>query len=158
MQRILIAADGSEQSLAAVNWVASAYSPQSAEVVVAATYALDRNALMAGYIPPPDWAERWTAELTDHLTSDWTAPLREKGFSPRVVVREGRAEETLLEIAREEKADLVVAGCRGRGSVREMFLGSVSHFLVLHAPCPVVVIPPAMAAHERENSVLKAAS
>lgn len=158
MNRILIAVDGSDQSRAAVDWVATAYSPQSAEVIVASTYALDGNALMAGYIPPPDWAERWSGELSDHLSGDWTALLRDKGFAPRVVVREGRAEETLLEIAVEEKADLVVAGCRGRGSVREMFLGSVSHFLALHAPCPVVVIPPSMAAHARQEPALKAAS
>jgi nucleotide-binding universal stress UspA family protein len=38
-------------------------------------------------------------------------------------------------------ADLLVVGSRGRGGFTEMLLGSVSHAAVLHAACPVVVVP-----------------
>jgi nucleotide-binding universal stress UspA family protein len=46
----------------------------------------------------------------------------------------------ILESARQ--ADLVVVGSRGRGGFAGLVLGSVSHQVTHHAPCPVVVIPP----------------
>lgn len=39
------------------------------------------------------------------------------------------------------KADLVVAGRRGRGGVAELLPGSVSHEVVLHSKRPVLLVP-----------------
>ncbi|OIQ87526.1 universal stress proteinc [mine drainage metagenome] len=48
--------------------------------------------------------------------------------------------ETLLDLART--ARLLVVGSRGRHGVARMLLGSVSHTVVVHAPCPVLVVRP----------------
>ena len=47
----------------------------------------------------------------------------------------------LLDAARG--AALVVVGSRGLGGFSSLLLGSVGHHVAHHAPCPVVVIPPA---------------
>jgi nucleotide-binding universal stress UspA family protein len=47
----------------------------------------------------------------------------------------------LLGAVLKEVAALGVVGSRGRGPVRAAILGSVSHALAGHAPCPVVVVP-----------------
>ena len=57
----------------------------------------------------------------------------------RIVARD-RPAHRLLEQARG--AQLVVVGSRGRGSLSGLFLGSVSHALLHHAPCPVVIVRP----------------
>jgi len=52
----------------------------------------------------------------------------------------GEAGNLLCETARDWFADLVVVGRRGRTGLAEAFLGSVSNYVVHHAPCSVLVI------------------
>lgn len=51
----------------------------------------------------------------------------------------GHTVETILRVAREEKAGLIVLGHRGQGGFEAMLLGSVSGRVAQHAPCPVLV-------------------
>jgi nucleotide-binding universal stress UspA family protein len=53
-------------------------------------------------------------------------------------VREGDAAATLVHLA--HPGDLVVVGSRGHGVVVSALLGSTSHYVASHAPCPVVVV------------------
>lgn len=55
------------------------------------------------------------------------------------VVQERHPADALVELSSD--ADLLVVGSRGRGGFTGLMLGSVTHALVLHAACPVVVIP-----------------
>jgi nucleotide-binding universal stress UspA family protein len=57
----------------------------------------------------------------------------------RTVVEDRRPAEALVELSND--AGLLVVGSRGRGGFTELLLGSVSHATVLHAACPVVVVP-----------------
>jgi len=57
----------------------------------------------------------------------------------RRVVEDRNPAECLVELS--EDADLVVVGSRGRGGFSSLLLGSVSHAVVLHGRCPVVVVP-----------------
>jgi nucleotide-binding universal stress UspA family protein len=53
----------------------------------------------------------------------------------------GSASDGLVRSARE--GDLLVVGSRGLGGFKGLLLGSVSQQVVHHAPCPVVIVPPA---------------
>jgi nucleotide-binding universal stress UspA family protein len=59
------------------------------------------------------------------------------------VLEDRNPAEALVELS--DGADLLVVGSRGRGGFSSLLLGSVSHAVVLHARCPVVVIPSASA-------------
>jgi nucleotide-binding universal stress UspA family protein len=53
---------------------------------------------------------------------------------------EGHPAAVLAEQARG--AALLVVGSRGRGAAASLLLGSVSHKLAHHAPCPLAIVPP----------------
>jgi nucleotide-binding universal stress UspA family protein len=57
------------------------------------------------------------------------------------VVREGPAAQTVLEVAREVSADLIVAGTRGFGMLERMLIGSVSTALLRGSECSVLIVP-----------------
>mgnify|MGYP001770190907 CR=1 FL=1 len=52
---------------------------------------------------------------------------------------EGPASEAILSVAATRKCDLVVVGSRGMGSLKGMVLGSVSNKISHYARCPVMV-------------------
>src|SRR5215204_3885174 len=55
-------------------------------------------------------------------------------------LREGRAEEEIVELAEELGAGLIVLGSRGHGKLRRALMGSVSDGVVRHAHCPVTIV------------------
>jgi nucleotide-binding universal stress UspA family protein len=54
----------------------------------------------------------------------------------------GEAAEVIAAVAKDNGADAIVVGTRGRGALKGLFLGSVTQRLIHVAPCPVVVVPP----------------
>lgn len=82
-------------------------------------------------------AER-AEELLGERLAGWSPTYPDVRVT-REVVR-GRPTQALLDRARN--AQLVVVGSRGRGGFRGLLLGSTSHHLIHHAPCPVVVVRP----------------
>ena len=65
-------------------------------------------------------------------------------LGPREVVTElklGDAPSSIAGAAERVGAELLVVGSRGLGPVSALVLGSVSHWLAVHAPCPTVIVP-----------------
>ncbi len=58
----------------------------------------------------------------------------------KYVVREGNAEEAILEVARRWDVDLVVMGTHGRTGLKHHFVGSVAEKVVRQASCPVLTV------------------
>jgi nucleotide-binding universal stress UspA family protein len=65
--------------------------------------------------------------------------LRTAGRTVEGAVLRGRAASAIIDDARDFRADLVVAGSRGHGTIESLLLGSVSSEIVDHAQCPVLV-------------------
>ncbi len=75
---------------------------------------------------------------------------------PRLIVKVGDPAKEIIELARSERADLIVMGTHGLGGYRRMFFGSVTQRVLRHAPAPVLAVPamePPMAELTHESPV-----
>jgi universal stress protein A len=81
-------------------------------------------------------ARKW-AEGT---LEEWVAKARAEGLSARAVLRTGTAYAEIVNLARDERAGLIVIGTHGRGGVDRALLGSVADRVVRLAPCPVLTV------------------
>jgi nucleotide-binding universal stress UspA family protein len=52
----------------------------------------------------------------------------------------GDSGHTICDLARSWNADLIIMGRRGRSGLSELFLGSVSNYVLHHAPCSVLAV------------------
>lgn len=66
--------------------------------------------------------------------------LRGRGLTLEKSIAHGHPADQILNMTKRKKIDLLVVGSRGITGLRRLFLGSVSHKLVEHAPCSVLVV------------------
>ena len=61
-------------------------------------------------------------------------------FTVQEELQEGLEAESILKVAENCAADLIVMGTRGLGAVRGLLVGSVSRKVIHYASCPVMVV------------------
>lgn len=57
------------------------------------------------------------------------------------ILKQGSANEIILEYAKEKNADYIVMGSHGRSGIYDVFVGSLTKDLTKNSPIPVLVIP-----------------
>lgn len=62
------------------------------------------------------------------------------GFTPEMVIGYGDPKRNILKYVQKEPQDVVVCASRGLGTVKRLFLGSVSDYLVHHCTTSVLVV------------------
>jgi nucleotide-binding universal stress UspA family protein len=98
----------------------------------------DEPATMPGRARVAEAFQNEADDLLDSLLGEFEEALTGIDVQ-RSVINDRHPGKALLEASRG--ADLLVVGSRGHGGFTELMLGSVSHSVVLHAVCPVVVVP-----------------
>ena len=58
------------------------------------------------------------------------------------VIVKGKVVEKIIQVAKENKADLIVIGTHGRKSLDKIIFGSVAEGIVKYSPIPVLTINP----------------
>lgn len=86
--------------------------------------------------------ERMQKEI--HQATDWLETYRQQAVEREVPVqmdcRSGEPSVGVCELAQSWNANLIVIGRRGHQGIKEVVLGSVSNYVIHHAPCSVLVV------------------
>jgi nucleotide-binding universal stress UspA family protein len=145
IQRILLAADGSENALKAARWAAALAKTYGAKVTV--LHVVHIPAALAGSTVLPGGATdvavvtRLMEQAAEGVITITTPILDEVGVEYDTRIEYGHTAETIVRVANEEQIDLIVMGSRGLTAASALLLGSVSH-KVLHAihDKPVLIV------------------
>ena len=87
-------------------------------------------------------AERHPAEISEQF-DEWCRTVRSVGVDEWTpILRQGNPVDTLLGVAREHHAALIVIGRQGSGQRPALLLGSTAHQVAERADCPVLIVPP----------------
>ncbi len=147
-ERILVPVDGSEHSMRALEKAVQIAKNCDGKITLIHVYSV----LRVGVIPmamaepvalPPEMVDKLAAAVRESGSSileDAKKRVEAEGVQSQTLLREGHVVEEILRAAKEENADLIVIGARGLSTLKEIFLGSVSHGVALHAPCPVLLM------------------
>ena len=149
---VLIAYDGSEVSRAAVQHAAELFAGRPAVVAtvwepgLAAIPVGQPETFGVGTVPPDpatvEAVDRAQREHASSVAGDGAEFARSVGLAaePHAVPDEVDVADTLIGIARERGAAVVVVGSHGISGLRSRLLGSVSRKLIEHCDRPVLVI------------------
>lgn len=134
---VIVGADGSRESLRAVEWAAREAALRGTSLRIVAVPPLPRRMTVTTATPGTvsDVVERSTGEALAAAAQQ--AAAQQPGLAIETHLVAGAPAEVLAGAA--EGAALLVLGSRGAGGFSALILGSVSRYVATHAPAPVVV-------------------
>jgi nucleotide-binding universal stress UspA family protein len=134
--QVLLATDGSREAQLAATTAADLAKSTDSELHVVHVGEL-RPTFLAQTEEEPAELQREARRLLD----EQERRVEEAGGTVKEAhLRQGRADEEIVDLAEGLGIGLIVMGSRGRGRIRRALMGSVSDSVVRHAHCPVTIV------------------
>jgi nucleotide-binding universal stress UspA family protein len=145
MKCVLVATDGSEGADRAVDYAAKLAKDNAAELMIVNViggYGLPDQVFRAF----TEGQQTWLDELLRSLSAEMLTHARDRARVAGATMiqlesRHGDVAQTLIDIAQQKPADIIIVGKRGAGRIAGLLLGSVSQKLVSLSPVPVTIVP-----------------
>ena len=136
ISNILVAIDGSPNSIRALKMAIQIAKPANAKMtMVHAIYEQSNTEFRAADADVPERDE------IHHMIQDAEKIVQESGIPFATKIVSGNTGYHIVKMAHgSPKFDLVVLGSRGRGSIKEMFFGSTSNYVIHSSKIPVLVV------------------
>lgn len=141
--RIVVGVDGSEPARRALEYALEEARRRELDLEVVHAYQLPLYWAQMEFGGPMPNADRDQGEREAMAVIDRLLPGPPADVHVERTTVYGPPAASLLQVA--QGAELLVVGSRGLGGFRGLLLGSTSHQVITHAPCPVVVVPAAPA-------------
>ncbi|GIP27707.1 universal stress protein YxiE [Paenibacillus sp. J23TS9] len=136
--RILVPVDGSTHAQRALDAAVALIQSLKNEPELAVLHV---NPSISINEPPVgiDLEER-IREEGEKILAPATEALSKLGVSYQTFSKTGDPSSAICKTAEEQHVDLIIMGSRGIGLMSELLIGSVSHGVVQHAHCPVMIV------------------
>jgi nucleotide-binding universal stress UspA family protein len=136
---IVVGTDGSESADRAWREAIDIAGRDGAHLHVVTAYpdpAMFRERIASGATP----VNVNLREVAESVGARVAREAQARGIDVDTQAREGDPAEVILDVAKEQAADLIVIGSRGLSGIRRFLLGSVSAKVSEHAPCSVMIV------------------
>lgn len=136
IRRILVPLDGSKNSIRGLD--NAIYLARQCQAVIVGIYVLPR-------VPVSTYRKIQYPEKELLKDADTNMEFAKKHCAQNGIIFEkkisfGDPGYTIAKYAKDKKFDIIVIGARGRGTVKEIFFGSVSNYVLHKASMPVLVV------------------
>lgn len=139
IERVVLGFDGSDHACDAARWLLADDDLAAADMLAIGAFDIspfdDPDLTRARFVDEVE-----AAEADFHRGLDAIDPARRMRRSYSLHGAR-RALADAFDPTADRPADLVVLGARGRGAIGSTLLGSVSNWVLHHAPCPLVIVP-----------------
>jgi nucleotide-binding universal stress UspA family protein len=141
---IVVGTDGSETAKKAVTEAADLASQVGAAMDIVSAYAPVSNQRLREEAKQAPDDVQWMVNAREDVDSrlDEAKEIAAKAGVDKVNLhaREGDPADAILDVAEEQKADLIVVGNKGMSGAKRFLLGSVPNKVSHHAPCSVLIV------------------
>jgi nucleotide-binding universal stress UspA family protein len=137
---LVVGVDGSAASNVAVAWAARDAAMRNVPLTL--VHTLSTYVPTYPQIPLPGGVAVWQEDNGRQVLEEATKLARDSAGRAVEIATELKSSPPIPTLVKlSEDADMVVVGCRGRGAVGRVLLGSVSSGVLHGAVCPVVIVP-----------------
>lgn len=135
---ILLAYDGSEHALRAADLAGRLAREQRPPAIVRVVTAVEP---LSANLGEPNFSQL-AAERALQGQALLGAAVAQLGVGLEIhqELLFGPAADEIVQVATVRQCDLIVMGSRGLGGLRALLMGSHTHKVLSHAPCPVLVV------------------
>ena len=136
IKKILVPLDGSKHSFRALDMAISLSSHYSSSVTALYVFDLPLSLEFAVIDPVGEKIQKRI------LKSMNTAKSRceDQHIPFKSIIKHGKVGPDIINLAKKGKFDIIVIGKRGISSASEIFLGSISHYVIHHSKIPVFIV------------------
>jgi len=140
---IVVGTDGSETAASALGHAVELARLHEARLHIVSAYepvATQGLRSQRVEIADPEWTMRAREDVLSMLEAS-VRNAREAGVTRvEMFARQGDAADAILDVAEEQRCDLIVVGNKGMTGAKRFLLGSVPNKVSHHAPCSVLII------------------
>ena len=140
LRTILVPLDGSDNSFRALDMAVLLAKKLKAEITT--IYCISIPPIMEAQMIDPLKYQVEERKYAAEILNKAETISKDNGVPFIKVIEYGTPGYTIVKLVqnKKNKVDLVVIGSRGRGGIKEIFIGSVSNYVLHKSPVPVLVV------------------